>query len=366
MDRALTTEPIGPPEPDRPTEPIEPDRPTDPVTDTHTHTVPAAPEPPPLRPGRRLAARAAGLLLLAPALAATCRALDTDAVTPVPQLLSFLPWLALPAGLAVLLAAAARRRALVFLSVLVLTATGWASLPHTPRLVTSYGLPLARVRVLAANVQFGRATDALVATVRRERPHLVFVSECDRACGRSLATALAAELPHRAAVDADGSVGSVLLSAYPLRDERVVPAAMGMPGATVEIAGRPVRLQLAHPLPPLPRQVHRWKRELGRLADTAAGRAPDQPFLMAGDFNASQDHAAFRAVLRAGRLQDAARLAHSSRTPTWPTDAPLPPYVQIDHVLVSEDFTVDRLRFLDLAGSDHRAVLAALDLRGER
>ncbi|MFF3839497.1 endonuclease/exonuclease/phosphatase family protein [Streptomyces sp. NPDC001930] len=324
-----------------------------------------APEPPPLRPRHPVMAWAAGLLMVVPALISACRALDTDAMTPVPQLLAALPWLTVPAALALLLAAVARRRALTFVTVLVLGATAWSTVPYMPQTVISYGLPLARVKVIAANVEFGEGTGSLTEVVRRERPQLVFVSECDRACRSALTGTFAAELPHYASVEGEGSVGSILLSSYPLRDWRMIPAAMGMPGATAEIAGVPVRLQLAHPLPPVPGQVSLWKRELGRVEDTVAAQRTG-PMLVAGDFNASQDHAAFRAILAAGGLQDAARRADRSRTPTWPVEGPpLPPFVQIDHVLV-RDFSVREVRFLDLPGSDHRAVLADLDLRGPR
>ncbi|MFC7922042.1 endonuclease/exonuclease/phosphatase family protein [Streptomyces cinereoruber] len=322
----------------------------------------AGPGPVP-RPGHA-AAWAGGLLLAVPALVTACRLLDTDGITPVPQLLSFLPWLTVPAGLGLLLAAVARRRGLALTAVVVLAATAWSSLPYTTWTTIGHGLPVARVRVLAANVEFGQATDALIAAVRRERPDLVYVSECDRACGRALTTAFADELPHHASVEAGGSEGSVLLSAHPLRDWREIPGTMGMPGATAEIAGRSVRVQLAHPMPPLPGQVDVWKRELGRIRDFAALRTG--PTLIAGDFNASQDHAAFRAILRDGRLRDAAWAARKSRAATWPMEGPVPPYVQIDHVLVSDEFSVDDVRFLDLDGTDHRAVLADLDLRGER
>ncbi|MEU4063380.1 endonuclease/exonuclease/phosphatase family protein [Streptomyces wedmorensis] len=372
MDRALAAEPdptpdparTHPPEPRRPVRPHEPEPAPARPHGAVTTTAPAAPAPPSLRPRHRFGAWAAGLLLAAPAVVTGCRLLDTDAVTPVPQLLALLPWLAVPAALAVLLAAAARRRPLTLLAVVVLGATVWSSLPHTPRTVTSHGPPLARVKVIASNVEFGQGTNALTDIVRREHPQLVFVSECDRACGRTLTTAFAAELPHHAAVEADGSAGSVLLSAYPLADRGTIPATMGMPGATADIAGTPVRLQLAHPMPPLAHQVPLWKRELRRIADTAARQTG--PALVAGDFNASQDHAALRAVLDAGRLHDAARSAGASRTPTWPMEGPLQPFVQIDHILVSDDFTVRDVRFLDVAGSDHRTVLADLDLRAPR
>ncbi|WP_329280519.1 endonuclease/exonuclease/phosphatase family protein [Streptomyces sp. NBC_00691] len=338
----------------------------EPVNSSPAEATPGpAPESPPLRPRHRFTAWAAGLLLVVPALVAACRALDTDAMTPVPQLLSALPWLTVPAALALLLAAAARRRVLTFVSVLVLGATAWSAVPYMPQTVISYGLPLARVKVIASNVEFGEGTGSLIEVVRRESPQLVFVSECDRACRSALTQTFADALPHYAAVEEEGSAGSIVLSAYPLRDWRMIPAAMGMPGATADIAGVPVQLQLAHPLPPVPGQVSRWKRELGRVKEAVAAR-PTGPMLVAGDFNASQDHAAFRAILAAGGLQDAARRADESRRPTWPTEGPpLPPFVQIDHVLV-RDFSVREVRFLDIPGSDHRAVLADLDLRGPR
>lgn len=295
-----------------------------------------------------------------------CRLLDSDALTPVPQALSFLPWLTLPALLAALLALAARRRLLAGWAVLVLAGTAWFTLPYGPDTTTARGPVVERLRVLAANVEFGEATTALTEAVRRERPRIVYVSECDRACAGALTSALATALPHRTVVDGEGSTGSLILSAHPLTPRPPIPAAMGMPGATARIGGRDVELRLAHPLPPVPGQVGLWKSELGRVEDFAAAHRDSGPVLLAGDFNASQDHASFRAVLDAGRLHDAARLAGAARTPTWPRELSVPPFVQIDHVLVSDDFRVRGVRFLDLAGSDHRAVLADLDLHAGR
>ncbi|MET9376044.1 endonuclease/exonuclease/phosphatase family protein [Streptomyces sp. NPDC002992] len=329
----------------------------------HDRVAPPSPAPEPAapsRPGRRPAAWAAGLLVAVPSVVTGCRLLGTDAFTPVPQLLSFLPWLTVPAGLALLLALAARRRPLAGWAALVVAVTAWSVLPYGPDTTTARGPVVERVRVLTANVEFGQATEDLVRAVRRERPRLVYVSECDRACVRVLTAALAASHPHRAVVDGEGPTGSVILSAYPLTARPAIPAAMGMPGATARIGGRTVQLRLAHPVPPVPYLVHRWKRELRRVADFAAAHRDGDPVLLAGDFNASQDHAAFRSLLDAGRLHDAAR------TPTWPREARLPPYVQIDHVLVSDDFRVRAVRFLDLAGTDHRAVLAELDLHAGR
>ena len=112
-------------------------------------------------------------------------------------------------------------------------------------------------------------------------------------------------------------------------------------------------------MPSLPGQVGLWHRELGRLRDAAA--AARTPMVLAGDFNASQDHAAFRRVLDAG-MRDAARLAGHARTPSWPARTAPTFGAQIDHVLVSRDFSASSARFLDLADTDHRALLVDVTL----
>lgn len=231
-----------------------------------------------------------------------------DGTTPVPQALAFLPWLLVPGAAALGLAALARwRGGLVWASV-ALALTVWFVRPYGPGSTGAHGPVVARLDVLTSNVEFGDATDALIGAVRREGPDVVFVQECDFACADALAARVpAASYPYRDVVRLDGSLGSAILSRFPLRPAGRVDGAMAMPGAVTEVAGRDVRLQLAHPMPPVPGKVAAWRRELGRIRDLAAAvRA--RPAIVAGDFNASQDHAAFRAVLDAGGLHDSARL----------------------------------------------------------
>jgi endonuclease/exonuclease/phosphatase (EEP) superfamily protein YafD len=327
-----------------------------------------APGPPPVlpyddrdrRPGRTLAAWTAGLLLAGVSAVVGCRIADVDGVTPVPQLLAFLPWLLAPTGAALLLTALARWRIGMVWGVAALGALAWYIEPYGKDADAS-GPPVADVRVLSSNVQFGRGTESLVGAVRRERPGLVFVEECDDGCQDTLRRELPrADFPYRQAVEASGSQGSVILSRYPLKAAAGVPGTMGMPGAVAEVKGHDVRLQLAHPMPPLPRQVGLWRSELGELRDfAAAGRS--QPTILAGDFNATQDHAAFRHILDAG-LHDSARLAGKSRAPSWPSRVRPPLGTQIDHVLVSEDFSAHSARFVELADTDHRALLVDLTM----
>ncbi|MDP5313144.1 endonuclease/exonuclease/phosphatase family protein [Streptomyces poriferorum] len=305
---------------------------------------------------------AAALLLTGVSVLIGFRAAGADGTTPVPQALAFLPWLLVPGAAALGLAALARwRGGLVWASV-ALALTVWFVRPYGPGSTGAHGPVVARLDVLTSNVEFGDATDALIGAVRREGPDVVFVQECDFACADALAARVpAASYPYRDVVRLDGSLGSAILSRFPLRPAGRVDGAMAMPGAVTEVAGRDVRLQLAHPMPPVPGKVAAWRRELGRIRDLAAAvRA--RPAIVAGDFNASQDHAAFRAVLDAGGLHDSARLAGSSRTYSWPADRPTPLRAQIDHVLVSGEFSVRSARFLRLAATDHRALLVALEL----
>ncbi|MFF9274486.1 endonuclease/exonuclease/phosphatase family protein [Streptomyces griseosporeus] len=312
------------------------------------------------RTGRRAAAWCAGLLLAGVSAVVGCRTADTDGITPVPQLLAFLPWLLAPTAAALLLALLARFRTGLVWGVVVLGLLAWFIEPYG-RTHDPSGAPVASFRVLTANVEFGRATDALVAAVRRERPDVVFVEECDSAhCDPVLRRELAAAYPHRQAVESPGSAGSVLLSRFPLTATAGVPGTMGMPGAVADVRGHRVRLQLAHPMPPLPHQLGLWRRELGALRDFAAADRTT-PTVLAGDFNASQDHAAFRRLLDTG-LQDAARLTDEPRTPSWPTRTTPLIGAQIDHVLLSRDFSATTTRFLDLPHTDHRALLTDVTL----
>ncbi|WAZ27147.1 endonuclease/exonuclease/phosphatase family protein [Streptomyces cinnabarinus] len=309
--------------------------------------------------GRRFLAWCAGLLLAGVSVVLGCRAADTDGITPVPQLLAFLPWLLAPTGLALACALLARWWTGLVWGVVALGLLAWFIEPYG-RTGGPEGPPVASLRVLVSNVEFGQATDALIAAVRRERPDVVFVAECEQTCDARLKENLGADYPHREGEAAAGSDGSLILSRFPLRGTDGVPGTMRMPGAIADVRGHAVRLQLAHAMPPLPGQVDVWRRELGGLRDFAA-EDDSTPTILAGDFNASQDHAAFRGILDTG-LRDAARLTDASRTPTWPSRTSPTLGVQIDHVLLSRDFSARGVRFLDLPDTDHRAVLADITL----
>ncbi|WP_307841405.1 endonuclease/exonuclease/phosphatase family protein [Streptomyces endocoffeicus] len=295
-----------------------------------------------------------------------CRAADTDGITPIPQLLAFLPWLLVPAALGLLLSTAARWPMGCGWALAAAAATGWFIQPYDgggsppePR-----GPVLARLRVMTANLEFGQAREGLLNALRRERPDLVAVQECDTRCAEALdSAAVRRAYPYRSvALGNSAAAGSAILSRHPLTRTEGVRGTLRMPGAVVRVAGQRLRMQVAHPMPPMPGQLDLWRTELGRLRAYADERG-EEPTLIAGDFNATQDHAAFRAVLDTG-LRDSARATGVSRTPSWPSATTPVLGAQIDHVLVSRGLRPRTARFLDLPHTDHRALLVELDLYG--
>ncbi|MEE4596582.1 endonuclease/exonuclease/phosphatase family protein [Streptomyces sp. DSM 41524] len=297
-----------------------------------------------------------------------CRAMDTDGITPIPQLLAFLPWLLVPAALGLLLGTAARWPLGCGWALAAAAATGWFLQPYdggsAPSDAEPHGPVLARLRVMTANLEFGQAREGLLSALRRERPDLVAVQECDTRCAAALDSAAVREAyPYRSVALGDSAAaGSAILSRHPLTRAEGVRGTLRMPGAVVRVAGQRLRMQVAHPMPPMPGQVDLWRTELGRLRAYADGRG-EEPTLIAGDFNATQDHAAFRAVLDTG-LRDSARAAGVPRTPSWPSATTPLLGAQIDHVLVSRALRPRTARFLELPHTDHRALLVELDLYG--
>ncbi|OEU92183.1 hypothetical protein DB35_09340 [Streptomyces abyssalis] len=318
----------------------------------------------PRRTRRRPMAWFVGFVLALLSVPLTFRGMNDDGPTPIAQLLAFLPWFLVPGWLALLYTVLARRGLLAFWAIAVLAATVGYTLPQGPDAPAGAAerTGKARFRVLTANLRLGTATESLVDTLRRERPQLVAVQECDNRCAEALRGARMQEAyPYRHIMEAPGAGGSALLSAFPLEEKASLPGQLAMPNAVADVSGTPVKVQVAHPMPPNPDALGTWRKELGALRSYSASRG-ETPAIVAGDFNSSQDHASFRAVLQTG-LNDAARLTGQSRTPTWPNNTPLRPMgAQIDHVLVSDPLTAVEAEFLELDGSDHLAVLADVKL----
>ncbi|MGK5443951.1 endonuclease/exonuclease/phosphatase family protein [Micromonospora sp. URMC 105] len=284
---------------------------------------------------------------------------------PLVQAVAFTPYVAAWSLVPVVLALALRRRwPAAVAAVVALALLGTVA----PRAIAS-GQPAAggpELRLLTANLLKGSAdARTLVGLVRRHRVDVLAVQEFTPEASAALdREGLAELLPHRQLNPEVGTTGSGLYARWPLAGggfRRNVGFQFTQAYATVAAPGAPpVRVESAHPAAPYGVEVvDEWFTDL-----RAQPRAtPDGPVsILAGDFNATLDHAPLRALLASGYV-DAADAAGAGLRGTWgPYDGdPIPP-VTIDHVLVDRRIAVRSVSVHPVPGSDHRAVLAELRL----
>lgn len=177
-----------------------------------------------------------------------------------------------------------------------------------------------------------------------------------------------AAYPHRVADALPGYHGSLILSRLPITAGRAIDVA-GFPMTRADIStdAGPVRIVDVHAVAPIDDgNTDLW---LGQMAAMATMAAPDgSALVMAGDFNATTDHAPFQRLLAAGK-RDAFLAAGRGYGATWPNwDGPVVPVMRLDHVLVSDTapgsaaVAVLSLHEEVSAGSDHRRLVAELAL----
>jgi endonuclease/exonuclease/phosphatase family metal-dependent hydrolase len=124
----------------------------------------------------------------------------------------------------------------------------------------------------------------------------------------------------------------------------------------------PVEVEAVHPPPPLHAQVGIWQRMLREIP--TVDRTGPTLRIVAGDFNATLDQRDLRRVLDRGFV-DAADATGQGLKTTWPAGRRLPPEITIDHVLVDPRIAVRALSVHTVPRSDHRAVIATLELPRE-
>jgi endonuclease/exonuclease/phosphatase (EEP) superfamily protein YafD len=289
------------------------------------------------------------------------RALGLERGYPLVPMFAFTPYVAL---LALVVAGLAvwrrwwRGAVVVGACAVILTA------PLVPRAVPNRApanAPGVRLRVLAANVAANdvpaervlrdlRRWDVDVFSVVELPPEVV--AAYDSAGIRSV-------LPHRALRALPGFEGTGLYSRLPLRQ---LPGPrgteFGLAAAELRPPGTgPVEIVSVHIRAPTDsNSAAQWRREMRTLP--SAGRGPLR--VLAGDFNATLDHAGLRGVLDRG-YRDAAEQAGVGLRPTWPAGRRRSPtLVTIDHVLADRRARVISARSVAIPGSDHRGVLAEL------
>jgi endonuclease/exonuclease/phosphatase (EEP) superfamily protein YafD len=318
------------------------------------------------KPRSRLAA-AIGWLVVAPVsvCAATVAAQLQESSSLLLLAVGLTPFLGLPALIALGIGLQHRRRLLTVVSAATAGVLLFSTLP-------GLGMPIgtrppagtrSTLRLFSANVHFanpdiGRIAEEIVAT----SPDLVALQEIDldAAWGLRKSGALG-RFPYAATAIRTGPAAIGLWSRFPLADVRVQDV-YGMPFISVTVGSgtRRLRVYTVHLIAPLGGDRIRWRAQLRWLDEELRGQRG--PLVVSGDFNATRYHPSFRRLL-SDRLGDAHERSGRGWAMTWPRDQwPLPPFMRIDHVLISLDIGVRTVKEGVGQGSDHRPIIADLVL----
>lgn len=292
---------------------------------------------------------------------------------PLVQLLAFTPYVAAWSVLPLAVSLSLRQWRVAGVAAVVMLAFAWMVLP---RWIGS-GNPASAgsgpaIRVLTANLLFGRADpEAMLALVRDHQVDVLTLQEYTMDAEAALDRAgIAALLPYRESHPAGGGSGSAVYARFPLHDGgvRTNPCGFLQAYAIAAVPGaRPVVVESAHPAAPSDMDnLDCWRADLaGQPGADDAPATPNGPVrVLAGDFNSTVDHRAFRRVVGRG-YRDAATTVGKGLVGTWgPYDGSRIPPVTIDHILVDRRVGVRAVSVHRIPGSDHRAVLAELKLPG--
>jgi len=215
----------------------------------------------------------------------------------------------------------------------------------------SSGVRIAVVNLLYGNGQVNEVADVLTG---QSADLIVFTEYTAEHQAVLLAHSLVDDFPHREELDGLFAGGTAVWSRHPLTP--LPNAEMTNYDVDVSVDGPDgtFRLWAIHPAFPF---NPGWTGDL----DTVARRAPtiEAPLVVAGDFNASYWHPAFRDILGTG-LTDAHIALGRGWSTSWPTDRWHPSFVRIDHALTNEGMVATAVSDFDVPGSDHRGFVVTV------
>jgi endonuclease/exonuclease/phosphatase (EEP) superfamily protein YafD len=235
------------------------------------------------------------------------------------------------------------------------------ALPPDQPAAADGALPLRIVHsnVLYENRRLEEAVDLLLSS---DADVIVVTEYSDRVHAAFVASSLSPRFPHHVGHTA-GTVGGTGIWSRHVLVER--PSHTTKFSTAVVDVRRPgqstVRVVGVH----VPSPIHdfdMWHDELIALDCYAAS---DLPTVVAGDFNASWWHPGFRDLLEVG-FGDAHRMHGAGLSASWPADRLFPPFVRLDHALVTEQLVVDAIDDFDVPGSDHRGFEVTLRRAADR
>ena len=282
---------------------------------------------------------------------------------------SFIPYGSVAAlvALVCLGAALVRSRRRPVLAVLTLLAAlllgaqvAWQAPLFVPddRPATSPGFTL-----LSLNTYKGQADPAAVVAAAQRADVVVLVEITPAELPGLVARGLRDRFPYDAGVMATTVTNTVVFSRFPLSDsQRIGDGSFDEWVTTVRVPEVGdiglVGVHLCNPYC----GGDRWAAAHDLLRGVVQDNL-DRPLVVAGDFNAVDDHGPMQQLHRLG-LRSATDVVGAGWLPTYPANRLVPPLLPIDHVLLGPQLTATSLERVPVAGTDHLGLLATVARTG--
>jgi endonuclease/exonuclease/phosphatase (EEP) superfamily protein YafD len=310
-----------------------------------------------------------GLLAMAPALVATVLRIFPPADDGPALLASFIPYgllFWLPTMLLLGIATARARRSgafarvsLVLLSLLALTgvlaATAWQAPSFVPADQPVTTDPLT---IVSLNVRGGDADQSATIEQAAGADVVTFV-EASPWWIDSLPLRFREEFPYAVGAPLQNNSGSIIFSRYPITASEALPASSFQQWSAMVRTPQlgMLRVVAVHPCNPFC-GPGLWTAEHTELRHWLA-RQDDTPTIVAGDFNAVDDHGPMRQLYADG-WRSAAELAGAGFIRTYPANRRFPALIGIDHVLLDNRLTATSFETFRVPGTDHLGVRAVV------
>ena len=214
------------------------------------------------------------------------------------------------------------------------------------------------ITIASLNVQHGGADPTATAEGVADADIVVFV-EATPDWVAALPATLREEFPYAVGAPLQHNAGSIIFSRYPIQSSEALPASSFQQwAASVQTPQLGLlRVVAVHPCNPFC-GPGLWTAEHTELRHWLA-RQDDTPTVVAGDFNAVDDHGPMRELYADG-WRSAANLAGAGYVRTYPANRRFPALIGIDHLLVNDRLTATAFSTFDVPYSDHLGVRAVI------
>lgn len=255
---------------------------------------------------------------------------------------------------------AQRRTALAVVSILTAALLAWQVSWQVPFFVADdRPMTTAPITVLSLNMRAGEADQTQLAQEASDADIVVLVEVTPWALEGLRKGPMGSRFRYVDPADQNESNGSAIFSRFPLHDPRLLPpTSWQMRSVVAAVSGiGDVTVVGAHPCNPFC-GTGKWATEHEVLANylRTVGTGPT---IVAGDFNAVDDHGPLRRLAAAG-YESATDIAGAGWLPTYPSNSPIPPLLPIDHILLNNRLTSSSVTSFAIPGTDHRGLRAVI------